>query len=197
MNYGPRTTAAAAASGQGGGGIGGADTFTPEMRDRQARGKDPYESSDSSDWTGGPLRYQAGGGKDEPFSILERRRIAAQVLDSPELLMMAAQRDNQVSSSFILSSPFPSLSSTPPPFLAPTHSLTSPLPPNPSITSPDQTKPHLTKAPQPQSIPATRLRYQRMLCGFAEPPPAPTRKKSHPGYPRAGSSGGRRKESGR
>ncbi|XXG97208.1 acetyl-coenzyme A synthetase 2 [Hypoxylon texense] len=121
--------------GQPAGGAGGAaagvgaaadDAFTAEMRDQQARGKDPYESSDgSSDWTSEGSRYRAGGGKDEPFAILERRRVAAQVLDSPELLMMAAQRDNE-------------------------------------------------------SIPATRLRYTRMLCGFEEPPaPPPARKKSH------------------
>ncbi|KAI0832997.1 hypothetical protein F5Y06DRAFT_186968 [Hypoxylon sp. FL0890] len=73
------------------------DTFTAEMRDRQARGKDPYESSDgSSEWASeGTKKYRAGGGKDEPFAVLERRRVASQVLDSPELLMMAAQRDNE------------------------------------------------------------------------------------------------------
>ncbi|KAF3071211.1 hypothetical protein GL218_00584 [Daldinia childiae] len=109
------------------------------MRDRQARGKDPYESSDaSSDWgPEGNRKYRAGGyelihrlnssGKDESYAVLERRRVAAQVLDSPELLMMAAQRDNE-------------------------------------------------------SIPATRLRYTRMLCGFEEPPqPQSARKKSHRG----------------
>ncbi|KAI1644878.1 hypothetical protein F4815DRAFT_384459 [Daldinia loculata] len=103
------------------------DEFTAEMRDRQARGKDPYESSDaSSDWgLEGNRKYRAGGGKDESYAVLERRRVAAQVLDSPELLMMAAQRDNE-------------------------------------------------------SIPATRLRYTRMLCGFEEPPqPQSARKKSH------------------
>ncbi|KAI0137229.1 hypothetical protein BJ170DRAFT_678081 [Xylariales sp. AK1849] len=88
-----------------------AETFTAEMRDRQARGKDPYQdSSDSSDSWGSRHRP-----KDEPFAVVERRRIAAQVLDTPELLMMNAQRDNA-------------------------------------------------------SIPATRLRYTRMLCGIEEPP---------------------------
>ncbi|KAI1769665.1 hypothetical protein GGR53DRAFT_473495 [Hypoxylon sp. FL1150] len=101
---------AAAAAGVGTG------TFTAEMRDQQARGKDPYESSDgSSDWTSEGSKYPAGGGKDEPFATLERRRVAGQILNSPELLMMAAQRDNE-------------------------------------------------------SIPATRLRYTRMLCGIEEPP---------------------------
>ncbi|KAI1136716.1 hypothetical protein F5Y05DRAFT_102116 [Hypoxylon sp. FL0543] len=110
----------------GGAGAPVVEPFTAEMRDRQARGKDPYESSDgSSDWASeGTRKYRAGGGKDESFAVLERRRVAAQVLDSPELLMMAAQRDNE-------------------------------------------------------SIPATRLRYTRMLCGFEEPPPA--RKKSYRG----------------
>ncbi|KAI1804537.1 hypothetical protein F4811DRAFT_552754 [Daldinia bambusicola] len=117
------------------------DEFTADMRDRQARGKDPYESSDaSSDWAPEANRkYRAGGskpssGKDESFSMTERRRVASQVLDSPELLMMAAQRDNE-------------------------------------------------------SIPATRLRYTRMLCGFEEPPPPPSqsaRRKSH----RGGGGGG-------
>ncbi|KAI1388911.1 uncharacterized protein F4822DRAFT_404355 [Hypoxylon trugodes] len=114
-------------AGQPGGAGTVGDVFTPEMRDRQARGKDPYVSSDdSSDWPSEDTRkYRAGGTKDEPHEVVERRRIAAQVLDSPELLMMAAQRDNE-------------------------------------------------------SIPATRLRYTRMLCGFEEPSP-PARKKSHRG----------------
>ncbi|KAL7624045.1 hypothetical protein AAE478_005602 [Parahypoxylon ruwenzoriense] len=127
----PATTAAGQTPGAGAGAsaaAGGADTFTAEMRDRQARGKDPYESSDGGcDRVGERNRYRAGGGKEESFTSIERRRVAAQVLDSPELLMMAAQRDNE-------------------------------------------------------SIPATRLRYTRMLCGFEEPPaPPPTRRKSsHP-----------------
>ncbi|KAI0385380.1 hypothetical protein F5Y04DRAFT_245685 [Hypomontagnella monticulosa] len=108
-----RSPAAAAAAGQPGAPV---DAYTAEMRDRQARGKDPYESSDAStDWSDDGAKYRQPGSKDEPFSVLERRRVAAQVLDSPELLMMAAQRDNE-------------------------------------------------------SIPATRLRYTRMLCGLKEPP---------------------------
>lgn len=53
--------------------------------------------------------------------MLERRRIAAQVLDSPELLMMAAQRDNEVYFSLfffftcVVSSPFFSTLQTPSP----------------------------------------------------------------------------------
>ncbi|KAI0124483.1 hypothetical protein F4776DRAFT_204100 [Hypoxylon sp. NC0597] len=126
--YGSARPPVAGAGLPGGAGAGAGapvDVFTAEMRDRQARGKDPYESSDgSSDWASEGTKYRAGGGKDESFAVLERRRIAAQVLDSPELLMMAAQRDNE-------------------------------------------------------SIPATRLRYTRMLCGFEELPPA--RKKSYRG----------------
>lgn len=111
----------------------GDDRSSAALRDRQARGKDPYESSDGSgDWTSSDSTgYRPGASKEEPFAVLERRRIAAQVLDSPELLMMAAQRDNE-------------------------------------------------------SIPATRLRYTRMLCGFEEPPvPVPARKK----FPRVSSGG--------
>ncbi|KAI1825776.1 hypothetical protein F4861DRAFT_165763 [Xylaria intraflava] len=112
--------------------------FTPEMRDRQARGRDPYDSnSDDGDWvtehagigSGAATSNSAGysttlGGtlpprvcapkKDEPFAAYDRRRMAAQILDSPELLMMAAVRDDK-------------------------------------------------------SIPATRLKYTRLLCGLEEP----------------------------
>ncbi|GAP87860.1 hypothetical protein SAMD00023353_1601500 [Rosellinia necatrix] len=93
--------------------------FTPEMRDRQARGKNPYNSdsddSDASPAQGdqGPRRIDAPK-KDEPFAAGDRRRLAAQVLNSHELLMMAALRDDQ-------------------------------------------------------SIPATRLKYTRMLCGLEDP----------------------------
>ncbi|KAI0455151.1 hypothetical protein F5B21DRAFT_503703 [Xylaria acuta] len=104
--------------------------FTPEMRDRQARGKNPYDAdSDDSDW--GPEQGGGGGSRDgssssaanvgpqrigapkrkERFAIYDRRRMAAQVLDSTELLMMAAVRDDV-------------------------------------------------------SIPATRLKYTRILCGL-------------------------------
>ncbi|KAI0466351.1 hypothetical protein F4859DRAFT_305891 [Xylaria cf. heliscus] len=102
--------------------------FTSEMRDRQARGKNPYnDDSDDSDWgldqggssrdggsssagNIGPPRVGAPKSK-ERFAINDRRRMAAQVLNSTELLMMAAVRDDQ-------------------------------------------------------SIPATRLKYMRILCGF-------------------------------
>ncbi|KAI1364295.1 hypothetical protein F5Y08DRAFT_216238 [Xylaria arbuscula] len=82
-----------------------AATFTPEMRDRQARGKDPYHSdSEDSDWAPGQTSGQGNGSgparsgkykRDEPFNAAERRRMAAQLLGSPELLMMAAIRDKE------------------------------------------------------------------------------------------------------
>ncbi|KAI1311805.1 hypothetical protein F5Y03DRAFT_342401 [Xylaria venustula] len=111
-------------------------SFTPEMRDRQARGKNPYHSdSEDSDWLPAPDRGSGGENdngdgtravssrnvlparigvrKDESFAVYDRRRVAAQVLDNPELLMMAAVRDST-------------------------------------------------------SIPATRLKYARALCGVGE-----------------------------
>ncbi|KAI1747858.1 hypothetical protein F4782DRAFT_396717 [Xylaria castorea] len=106
--------------------------FTSEMRDRQARGKNPYNvDSDSSDW-GGPgqvddsldgdsssaadVRPQRVGApkSKERFAIHDRRRMAAQILNSTELLMMAAVGDDE-------------------------------------------------------SIPATRLKYSRILCGLEGP----------------------------
>lgn len=86
------------------------------MRDRQARGKDPYDSgSDDGDWPephggsgsgnsigGGGISAQGHAGpqrvgtpkRGERFVLQARRRMAAQILDSPELLMMAALRDD-------------------------------------------------------------------------------------------------------
>ncbi|KAL2113043.1 hypothetical protein VUR80DRAFT_3458 [Thermomyces stellatus] len=52
--------------------------FTEAMRDRQARGKDPEESSDEFE------------SDREGFRAVEQRRIAAQVLSDPELLLMYA-----------------------------------------------------------------------------------------------------------
>ncbi|TRX89146.1 hypothetical protein FHL15_009959 [Xylaria flabelliformis] len=111
--------------------------WTPEMRDRQARGKNPYNAdSDDSDWGPGgqgsgsssaadvgPQRVGAPKPKDR-FAIYERRRIASQILNSTELLMMAAVRDDE-------------------------------------------------------SIPATRLKYMRVLCGLEG---------SGDGTPRAGAA---------
>ncbi|ETS79578.1 hypothetical protein PFICI_09431 [Pestalotiopsis fici W106-1] len=82
--------------------------FTPEMRDRQARGKDPYSVHEDASRPGGSRGA-------ESFEVVQKRRVAAQMLDTPELLMMDAQRVDD-------------------------------------------------------SIPATRLRYTRMLCGMDQPP---------------------------
>ncbi|KAK9778688.1 hypothetical protein SCAR479_04311 [Seiridium cardinale] len=129
-----------------------ADTFTAEMRDRQARGKDPYQDSkDSSDPSNWAARRRS---KKEPFAVEEKRHQAAQILDNPELLMMNAQREND-------------------------------------------------------SLPATRLRYTRMLCGVEEPAqpsnqqrgstskaPVPhqhsSKSRTHTPTKRHGSSGGER-----
>ncbi|KAF3765893.1 hypothetical protein M406DRAFT_329751 [Cryphonectria parasitica EP155] len=86
--------------------------FTADMRDRQARGKDPYVPEDDSNGAdfarragraappmgihamgGGSVRL--GGGAPsrqlkEPFQKTERRDWAETVLDSPELLMLYA-----------------------------------------------------------------------------------------------------------
>ncbi|KAK8077380.1 hypothetical protein PG996_003550 [Apiospora saccharicola] len=90
------------------------DDFTPEMRDRQARGKDPYhDSGDDSEGASGDWGGRNRGSRDESYAYIEQRRHAAQILDNPELLMTNAQREGD-------------------------------------------------------SIPATRLRYTRMLCGVVE-----------------------------
>ncbi|KAK8079344.1 hypothetical protein PG994_003151 [Apiospora phragmitis] len=57
------------------------DDFTAEMRDKQARGKDPY---------GDPEEERNIGG--ESFTSQEQRRLALQMLDDPEGLMAEAQR---------------------------------------------------------------------------------------------------------
>ncbi|KAK4655982.1 hypothetical protein QC762_307250 [Podospora pseudocomata] len=84
------------------------DAFTSAMRDRQARGKDPYnsgdgsEGSDLSDREGGigtsKLRLGGGGGgggggrpEKEDYASRELRQKAIAFLDNPELLMMYAQ----------------------------------------------------------------------------------------------------------
>ncbi|KAH6623014.1 hypothetical protein F5144DRAFT_623090 [Chaetomium tenue] len=72
------------------------DTFTRQMRDRQARGKDPYQSREGSDGgresgSGTTLRLGSGRVEKEDFSRVERRQKAITFLDDPELLMMHAQ----------------------------------------------------------------------------------------------------------
>ncbi|KAL2073578.1 hypothetical protein VTL71DRAFT_10904 [Oculimacula yallundae] len=65
--------------------------FTARMQDAQARNKDPYEDSggdsDEGAWRGG--RFDGYG--DDSFEAKEKRRMAAVILDSPELLMMHSQ----------------------------------------------------------------------------------------------------------
>ncbi|KAK0626021.1 hypothetical protein B0T14DRAFT_561971 [Immersiella caudata] len=76
------------------------DTFTPQMRDRQARGKDPYHSGDGSEGSdlsdretssGSRLRLGSSRLEKEDFTRTERRNKAEAYLDNPELLMMYAQ----------------------------------------------------------------------------------------------------------
>jgi hypothetical protein len=72
------------------------NNFTRQMRDRQARGKDPYQSGEGSDGgresgSGTTLRLGSGRVEKEDFSRVERRKKAITFLDDPELLMMHAQ----------------------------------------------------------------------------------------------------------
>ncbi|KAG7285136.1 hypothetical protein NEMBOFW57_009757 [Staphylotrichum longicolle] len=76
------------------------DHFTQQMRDRQARGKDPYRSGDGSDdgnlsdrgsRTGSKLRLGKGRSEKEDYARVERRQQAIAFLDNPELLIMYAQ----------------------------------------------------------------------------------------------------------
>ncbi|RKF83744.1 hypothetical protein GcM1_154001 [Golovinomyces cichoracearum] len=65
--------------------------FTAEMQDRQARNKDPFSSSDDSDES----MCESGANRKKPvkesYQVLQKRREAAVILDSPELLMMYSQ----------------------------------------------------------------------------------------------------------
>ncbi|KAK3304397.1 uncharacterized protein B0T15DRAFT_494860 [Chaetomium strumarium] len=72
------------------------DTFTPQMRDKQARGQDPYNSgdvSDEGDFKDAAAKFRLGNGRieKEDFFRVERRQKAIAFLDNPELLMMYAQ----------------------------------------------------------------------------------------------------------
>lgn len=145
-------------------------TFTPAMRDRQARGKDPYRSSssnssnpggqhssdddDDDDYdvrrvlagsgsgSGSKMRVGGAGGgggvggrvEKLDYSRVERRQKAVAFLESPELLMMWAQSQGDVS---------------PPP------------PPNPP--------PLRVGADGRQSVASARLHFTRMLCGYEKP----------------------------
>ncbi|KAK3906100.1 hypothetical protein C8A05DRAFT_30037 [Staphylotrichum tortipilum] len=72
------------------------DEFTSDMRDRQARGKDPYHSGDGSDDSslsdhGSGLRLGKGRPERVDFAQTERRRQAVAFLDDPELLTSYCQ----------------------------------------------------------------------------------------------------------
>ncbi|KAG0646219.1 hypothetical protein D0Z07_8264 [Hyphodiscus hymeniophilus] len=71
----------------------GSPYFSPRRQDAQARNKDPYasDSSDSQAEASGK-RFDAYG--NDTYEQIQRRREAAIVLDSPELLMMHAQARN-------------------------------------------------------------------------------------------------------
>ncbi|KAI1003725.1 hypothetical protein K3495_g4479 [Podosphaera aphanis] len=67
--------------------------FTAMMQDRQARDKDPYASSDEYE----EYLFEYKGRrkpKRESYEVLEWRRQAAVILDSPELLLMFSQSRN-------------------------------------------------------------------------------------------------------
>ncbi|KAG5923245.1 hypothetical protein E4U42_005011 [Claviceps africana] len=69
--------------------------MTPSMRDRQARGKDPYREEGE----GQESMVLGRGIPAEPFEDRERRSFALAVLDCPEQLMMFAQsRDDSIPS---------------------------------------------------------------------------------------------------
>jgi hypothetical protein len=72
------------------------------MRDRQARGQDPYHSgdvSDEGDFKDAAAKLRLGNGRveKEDFFRVERRQKAIAFLDNPELLMMYAQSTGDVS----------------------------------------------------------------------------------------------------
>lgn len=60
------------------------------MQDQQARNKNLYRG-ESSGSDKGPSRKSATMYKQESYEAVEKRRAAAVILDSPELLMMHAQ----------------------------------------------------------------------------------------------------------
>ncbi|KAH7156817.1 hypothetical protein EDB81DRAFT_400767 [Dactylonectria macrodidyma] len=71
------------------------EVFTPEMRDRQARGKNPYsKSSDDSDDDGPMMVGNRGGIDSDSFAERERKGEAMSVLDSPDTLMAHALANN-------------------------------------------------------------------------------------------------------
>ncbi|KAL1838557.1 hypothetical protein VTJ49DRAFT_2517 [Mycothermus thermophilus] len=71
------------------------DSITPQMRDRQARGKDPYDDDDglgdgNLNERSTLLRLGSGRAEKEDFYMAETRQRAIAFLDNPELLEMHA-----------------------------------------------------------------------------------------------------------
>ncbi|PHH70472.1 hypothetical protein CDD82_7091 [Ophiocordyceps australis] len=84
-----------------GNGTGTDAAFTPAMRDRQARGKDPYKESsgseeyeDEDDEGGGAMQLGNSLKSSDSFEQRERRAFALAVLDRPEMLAMYALTNN-------------------------------------------------------------------------------------------------------
>ncbi|KHO02000.1 uncharacterized protein MAM_01001 [Metarhizium album ARSEF 1941] len=70
-----------------------AEPTTSAMRDRQARGKDPYRDGSESDYDDDSADRRVRLGRrlaTEPFEDKERRGFALSVLDCPESLTMYA-----------------------------------------------------------------------------------------------------------
>ncbi|RDW75605.1 hypothetical protein BP5796_06426 [Coleophoma crateriformis] len=69
--------------------------FTARQQDAQARNKDPWEeySSDDSD----EASNSRSRSRTDSYEMIQKRREAAIILDSPELLMMYAQARGDVS----------------------------------------------------------------------------------------------------
>ncbi|KAL2116848.1 hypothetical protein VTJ04DRAFT_9016 [Mycothermus thermophilus] len=71
------------------------EVFTSQMRDQQARGRDPYSDNDglgdvNLNDRSTLLRLGTGRAEKEDFSLAERRQQAITFLDNPELLEMHA-----------------------------------------------------------------------------------------------------------
>lgn len=131
----------------------------------------------------------------ESFQVQEKRRAAGQVLRTPELLMMNSLKHGEVCVCVVSFPFYPYTPHTHSPIcLGGTHIPLPLMSHTPSreprvrtfikhITQLDRTKPKrlfYLRRPTPQSIPATRLRYTRMLCNVEAPMPLLPLKKQHP-----------------
>ncbi|KAL6855184.1 hypothetical protein ACO1O0_006322 [Amphichorda felina] len=68
------------------------EPFTPAMRDRQARGKDPYSHSRAGHDDVMQAHLGVGQGlPSETFEEREKKEFAMAVLDNPDMLLMHAQ----------------------------------------------------------------------------------------------------------